>query len=643
MVTIKIASPFDIMTMCSPSPYVSVLFGSQKCQTSISKDVASQDGCAYVLSAEAPDFVVTGCRSADDVPVAVLIENANGEELVRLDDAGSFSYHDGPGAAAPGTGGAHEDITRGGGIKVPQSPEERESPPQLTVRTSATNSPIQPHHPLSADANTNTFGYPPSVNDAAAEAAAAQAQQQSNFAATAANFSQEANMLGTYRSPSFTDHYSRIGPPTLRASTSGWTAYSSLGHERYGSGRSPATLSHSHSSMTRPSLTPSLPAPHSATPQLIRTSTLQTGSPGSGGSYSAGTGGYTNPWALYSTKAVLSIAGNLDAMAQDWTQEEWHNKRRIVLFRKKQNGSHLEMSFRPVPVGERPTNSICISCIYWAEKGECFVTSVDTIHLLEQLVVAPARFSVEEKNRIRRNLEGFKPLTVSKAKAESEEFFKVIMGFGNPKPRNIEKDVKVFPWKVLGQALKKIISKYSASPSSTLPPATPTHLLTPVSLSGSYGGVPPPTPVSATTVTDHTTASGYVSLASHPPDSISSPRSLSGASSWAAYPPAPSRALSPSLKTHSPQPTSHHLRISTLPTTYDTRLSHPSTVSSPYGLPGLTSTTHHLSSAIPVTTSHSSHSTRWDSYDVGPTASAYTHPTHGQVYGGGYGDGAPRA
>ena len=32
-----------------------------------------------------------------------------------------------------------------------------------------------------------------------------------------------------------------------------------------------------------------------------------------------------------------------------------------------------------------------------------------------------------------------------------------------PKPRNIEKDVKVFPWKMLGTALRKIISKYSAS------------------------------------------------------------------------------------------------------------------------------------------------------------------------------------
>jgi hypothetical protein len=83
---------------------------------------------------------------------------------------------------------------------------------------------------------------------------------------------------------------------------------------------------------------------------------------------------------------------------------------------------------------------------------------VDTIYLLESLV--GVRFTVEEKNRIRRNLEGFRPLTVSKAKADSEDFFKVIMGFPAPKPRNIEKDVKVFPWKILSHALKKIIGKY---------------------------------------------------------------------------------------------------------------------------------------------------------------------------------------
>ncbi|KKY32079.1 putative transcriptional regulator medusa [Diaporthe ampelina] len=127
-------------------------------------------------------------------------------------------------------------------------------------------------------------------------------------------------------------------------------------------------------------------------------------------------------------------------MTVGWTPEEWENRRRIVMFKKSQSGSRLTATFRAVPVNERPPNSICVSCIWWEERHECFVTSVDTIHLLEQLVVSPNRFTVEEKNRIRRNLEGFKPLTVSKAKADSEDFFKIIMGFGNPKPRNIEKD-----------------------------------------------------------------------------------------------------------------------------------------------------------------------------------------------------------
>jgi hypothetical protein len=101
----------------------------------------------------------------------------------------------------------------------------------------------------------------------------------------------------------------------------------------------------------------------------------------------------------------------------------------------------------------------------WAEKKECFITSVEIIALLEQLVAA--RFTVEEKNRIRRNLEGFRPLTVSKGKQDSEEFFKVIMAFPPPKPRNIEKDVKVFHWKDLTQALKKIIGKYVSQNSPT--------------------------------------------------------------------------------------------------------------------------------------------------------------------------------
>ena len=103
-------------------------------------------------------------------------------------------------------------------------------------------------------------------------------------------------------------------------------------------------------------------------------------------------------------------------------------------------------------------NTIVISCIYRENLNECFITSVDVIYLLEAL--AGNRFEVEEKNRIRRNLEGFKPMTVSKSKPGTEEFFKAIMEFAPPRPRNIEKDVKVFEWGKLRMMIEKVFSKY---------------------------------------------------------------------------------------------------------------------------------------------------------------------------------------
>lgn len=171
-----------------------------------------------------------------------------------------------------------------------------------------------------------------------------------------------------------------------------------------------------------------------------------------------------NPYTVYpsNTKAMLKIEGELTKMADGWTAAEWETRRRLVQFRRSQTGSVISATFEPVTLEDRLPNSICVSCIWWEEKQECYVTSVDTISLLESLVAV--RFTVEEKNRIRRNLEGFRPATVSKTKADSEEFFKLIMGFPNPKPRNIEKDVKVFPWRILATALKKIIGKYASHP-----------------------------------------------------------------------------------------------------------------------------------------------------------------------------------
>jgi len=172
-----------------------------------------------------------------------------------------------------------------------------------------------------------------------------------------------------------------------------------------------------------------------------------------------------NPYASLVNKANLKFSGNMEDMAINWSAEEWDNQRRLVQFWRRQDNNDIACSFAPVAPADRQPNSIVVSCIYWAEKNDCFLTSVDTIYLLESLIAV--RFTVEEKNRIRRNLEGFRPLTVSKGKSDCADFFKLIMSFPNPKPRNIEKDVKVFPWKVLPYALKKIIGKYTASYSST--------------------------------------------------------------------------------------------------------------------------------------------------------------------------------
>ncbi|KAJ9092389.1 hypothetical protein QFC21_006891 [Naganishia friedmannii] len=201
-----------------------------------------------------------------------------------------------------------------------------------------------------------------------------------------------------------------------------------------------------------------------------------------------------NPYSGGNSKAKLELQSDLNLMAVGWDQEEWHAKRRLVQFWRRQDGPVIHAAFRPIKQTEYIPNSIVVSCIYRADKNECFVTSVDAIYLLEALV--GLRFSVEEKNRIRRNLEGFRPITVSKNKSGAEDFFKLVMSFPNPKPRNIEKDVKVFPWSIFGTALKKIIGKYSASyvlpPNGNMgPPQPPTSERSGSTAPPAYN-IPPP-------------------------------------------------------------------------------------------------------------------------------------------------------
>ena len=168
-----------------------------------------------------------------------------------------------------------------------------------------------------------------------------------------------------------------------------------------------------------------------ANPPLIRTSTLKY-SPNSSSSIPLAQAAQAfNPYAMDPRGAVLKSNGNLDTIADHWGMDEWDAKRRLVEFTRRQTGNTIHTEFKSIAPEDYTSQSIYISCIWWEEKNECYVTSVDTIYLLESLVAV--RCTIEEKNRIRRNLESFRPLTVSKAKPESEKFFKVI-SWASPTP-----------------------------------------------------------------------------------------------------------------------------------------------------------------------------------------------------------------
>lgn len=419
---------YDLMT--GNEPVCFLMFGTRKCGAALTKLDALNGLCQYVVATDVPSFASTGW-AASQVPVFLMLEDATEGSILHKVDVGNFTYTDGLPSAATQLEASTErrmSYARDGQLMRPAP--KRETDDQIRTRDE-----YSAHSYPSAE--TSQFYTGMQHNNGYA--------MTPQYSRTSSGYSTQGAQRPMYQYP----NSAPASPPIQRIqSPSMW--YGQVNTQRL----SPSSIESASSS--RPTLS-ALPAPHNANPPLIRTSTLQqTPSPGgTPAGHSAGYGTYN----IYNhSKAQLLIQGDLDSMADQWTAGEWDSKRRIVLFRRSQSGSKITTSFKPIGPDARPPNSICISCIWWQEKKECFVTSVDTIFLLEQLVAA--RFTVEEKNRIRRNLEGFRPLTVSKGKADSEDFFKVIMAFPNPKPRNIEKDVKVFPWKILSGALKKIIGKY---------------------------------------------------------------------------------------------------------------------------------------------------------------------------------------
>jgi hypothetical protein len=407
-----------------------ILFGNTAALASLVKSYYTEPYHYYSIQAAVPPTAHTGQARQLTMPLLLDVQDENGQSM-SMKSLDNFTYLDTspfPRYAAP--------------LEIQKKRKYAGDPPeysQLPAKRSA-STPLQPR----------SHGVYPSTSDGSAY----------NF-----------DSSGLYALPTAYDRpisQQRPYVPPL-AQRPSYPYPGSPPMSNVMKGRSPSMGSYGgFSSIARPSPSPRLSATpsiarartaraaaSSGDPPLIRTSILQPQA-----STSFRTPGF-NPYSIYpSSKAKLEIQGDLLSMAifANWTDEEKKAKRRLVEFHRRQEDSIIYASFKPVTIEERTQGTHCVSCIFWEERAECFVTSVDTIQLLEGLV--GVRFTVEEKNRIRRNLEGFKPLTVSKQKEDSESFFRLIMGFPNPKPRNIEKDVKVFPWSILSNALRKIIGKY---------------------------------------------------------------------------------------------------------------------------------------------------------------------------------------
>ncbi|KAL8823760.1 MAG: hypothetical protein Q9191_005574 [Dirinaria sp. TL-2023a] len=422
---------------------ISLMFATRSCTPTLDRLQSRGTNYQYLLAAEVPPHSSTGWTSPC-VPVGLQARHASGVDAGTA-DVGSFFYTD-----------CVQSSSRG-------------SPPNWSRKR---NTSEEPELSLPVKRTANQRLPSSSINCAASPYASAHNGGYSYSSQPANSVYAPSNL----RSPSALQ-VSSSSPSTqgVRSSLERSSYHVNTASSRSSAWGSPFVSTAARQTTQSPALSStssrfqSFDSPSIANPPLIRTSTLQ---PSHSSSAVAVGGLYP-----YDNKAILKINGNLDSMADGWSNEEWVAKRRLVQFWRSQNGNTIDADFDAAQADSPPKGGIYVSCIWWAERRECYVTSVDTIHLLESLV--GMRFPVEEKNRIRRNLEGFRPTTVSKGKTDSEDFFSIIMGFSEPKPRNIEKDVKVFPWKILAHALKKIFGKYSVSYSSTagamITPRSSTH------------------------------------------------------------------------------------------------------------------------------------------------------------------------
>ncbi|KAH9046879.1 hypothetical protein EDB84DRAFT_1463952 [Lactarius hengduanensis] len=173
-------------------------------------------------------------------------------------------------------------------------------------------------------------------------------------------------------------------------------------------------------------------------------------------------------------KVLLDFEAEPADLGKNLSVEEKRHRRRLVQFHCERDGNTIRIS--PTPVreddDEKFRHGVVISCIWREDTRETCFTSCDLIRLLEYLV--QDRFLADERSRVRRNVEHLRPITVSKTRMS--KLFSTIMNLPLPKPRNIEKDVKVFKWDRLVECLNSAISKYEWV---TIPPSPPSKTPSP--------------------------------------------------------------------------------------------------------------------------------------------------------------------
>lgn len=155
----------------------------------------------------------------------------------------------------------------------------------------------------------------------------------------------------------------------------------------------------------------------------------------------------------------LQFMTSLEDLCQSWDSDELRANRRLVKFTVLREGSRIMLHAERVSQQDySPEDDIVISCIRHQESSSFHVTSVDILSLFQ--AICGQELSVKEKTRLRRNIQCFSPIRLSKTDCEFTSFYYTIMEMKNPKPRTIDKKLKVFNWLLLNDMLDKMLSKF---------------------------------------------------------------------------------------------------------------------------------------------------------------------------------------